>query len=76
MSILEQVANIYKEAKSEDMIEASHLKKQPWHTTYHKIGRSEKIDYFLALDDSKESLPKDIVQERIEEIEEMKKIFG
>ena len=76
LSILEKMALIYKETNSKDMIEVSHLKNQPWHTTYYEIGRSEKIDYFLALDDSKESLPKDIAQERIEEMKEMKKIFG
>ena len=75
LSILKRMAFIYKEAKSKDMVEASHLKNQPWHTTYHKNGRFKKIDYFLALDETKESLPKHIVQERIEDIKEMKKFL-
>ncbi len=76
LSILKKIAYIYKETNAKDIIEVSHLKNQPWYTTYHKIGKSKKIDYFLALDDSEESLPKDIVRERIEEITEMRKIFG
>ncbi len=76
VSILEKMAYVYKEANAKEMVEVSHLKKQPWYTTYHNVGKYAKIDYFLALDDTKESLPKHIVQERIEDIKEMKKIFG
>ncbi len=76
VSILKQMAFIYKKANAKDMVEVSHLKNQPWFTTYHNVGKYAKIDYFLALDDTEESLPKHIVQERIEDMEMMKKIFG
>ena len=76
VSVLELIADIHKEANSKNMVEMSHLKNQPWYTTYNNVGKNAKIDYFSALDDTEESLPKHIVQERIEDMEMMKKIFG
>ena len=76
LEIIKQIAYIYKEVNAKDIVEASHLKNRPWHKTYHKKGRLEKIDYFLALDDEKDSLPEEIIRDRTEEINEMKKIFG
>jgi len=76
LKILEEISFIYKEACAKDMIEVSHLKNQPWDKTYREKGILEKIDFFLAIDNTIDSLSKEVAKERFEEIEEMKKIFG
>jgi uncharacterized phage-associated protein len=72
--ILEEVAEIYKFAKAEEMTEISHLKEKPWYTTLKTKGETKKIDYMLALDDTAESISKEeatVRQKFIKETHEM-----
>lgn len=76
LRILEEVAYIFKEAKAEDIVEASHLPSHPWDKTIKSKGERAKIDYILALDNTETSLPKDEVMERMRDKEEIKKAFN
>ncbi len=76
LKILENVAYIFKEAKAEDMIEASHLPNHPWDKTINSKGEYAKIDYILAIDDTDKSLSLDEIKERLKDKEEIKKAFN
>ncbi|HOX84796.1 MAG TPA: Panacea domain-containing protein [bacterium] len=76
LELLEQIAFIFKEAKSDDMSESTHLKNMPWDKTIKSKGESELIDYSLALDDQKDSLDFDILNDRIKIDKEFKELFG
>lgn len=72
--ILEEVAEIFKPTKAKDMTEISHLKGKPWDTTLKSRGRSKKIDYMLAIDDTAQSINKEeakVRQRFIQETHEM-----
>lgn len=75
LRIMTKVADIFKEANADDMSEISHLKNQPWDKTKREKGLSEEIDYMLALDNTKESLSIERVQEILEEREEVRLLF-
>jgi len=74
--LLEEISEIYAEAKADDIVEVSHLPNQPWQKTCAEKGMKKKIDYLLALDDMPDSLPFEEARERMEEIAEMHNIFG
>lgn len=74
--LLENLAEIFYEAKADQMIEVSHLPNQPWEKTLQEKGERAKIDYLLAVDLSPESLSLEQIKERMEEISEMHQIFG
>lgn len=76
LRILKNVAYIFKEAKAEDMVEASHLPNHPWDKTIKTKGERTKIDYTLALDNTEASLSIDEVIERMRDKEEIKKAFN
>ena len=69
LNLLEQIAFIFKEARAEDMVEASHLPNHPWDKTLKAKGEKAEIDYMLALDNQKGSMSleeaKEIVEDRI-----------
>ena len=67
---------MFRNAKAEDIVEATHLKNHPWDRTLREKGRFQKIDYMLSIDDDRDSLSYDEAKERMEEIEEMRQIFG
>ena len=73
--ILEEVAEIYKYAKAEEMPEISHLKEKPWYTTLKSKGETKKIDYMLAIDDTAESISKEEATVRQKFIEETHKML-
>lgn len=75
VGLMEQIAFIFKDIRAEDMIEVSHLPNMPWDKTIKTKGEKAEIDYFLALDDSKDSLSLEEVKERISEIQEVKSLF-
>jgi uncharacterized phage-associated protein len=75
LRILENVAFIFKDAKAEDIIEASHLQKHPWDKTIKTKGEKAKIDYTLAIDNTDRSLSIEEALERIKDKEEIKKAF-
>jgi len=72
--ILEEVAEIYKYAKAEEMTEISHLKEKPWYTTLKSKGE-KKIDYMLAIDDTVESISKEEATVRQKFIQETHKML-
>lgn len=76
MKLLKLISEIFAEAKADHMVEATHLKNHPWDKTLKQKGEYQKIDYMLAIDDAKESLTHEDAQERMEEIQEMRNIFG
>lgn len=75
MRLLDQLCLIFKEARADDMIEASHLPNQPWDTTKKKSGMYAPIDFFLALDGSTESLTEEEAKERISDKEQIEAAF-
>lgn len=74
--LLSVISEIFRDSKAEQMVESTHLKNHPWDKTIKQKGRLCKIDYMLAIDDTKESLSYEDAQETMEEIDEMRKIFG
>lgn len=74
--ILKEVSFIFKEAKAEDIIEASHLPNHPWDKTIKTKGENQKIDYLLAIDDSSNALSIEEIQERIKDRKEIEHIFN
>lgn len=63
MRILEKLAFFFKEAKAEDIVELTHLPGMPWDTTLKKKGLKAEISYFLALDDTEDSLSREDAEE-------------
>lgn len=76
MKLLDDIAFIFCDAKAEDMVEASHLRNEPWDRTLREKGLSKKIDYMLALDSDLISISPEKAKERVEERQEMYEIFG
>jgi len=74
--LLEEISFMFRDAKADDMVEVTHLKNEPWHRTLKEKGAFAKIDYILAIDNMKDSLPYDEAKERMEEISEMHRVFG
>ena len=57
LNILEELAEEYRTASADDMIEASHLENQPWHKVYVEEKRLDAIipyDYALRADEYQE----------------------
>ena len=52
--ILKYLAFVFKEARTRDMSEVTHLPKQPWDVTFKKSGENCPIDYLLAIDEKSE----------------------
>lgn len=76
LRIMEKVACIFKDAKAEDIMEASHLPNHPWDKTIKTKGEKAKIDYTLALDNTEGSLSLEEVLERLKDKEAIKKAFN
>ena len=76
LKILKQVAEVFRDALSEDMIEATHLTNHPWEKTKNTKGLNKHIDYDLALDGSDDQLNSEIVKERRDEIADMERLFS
>jgi uncharacterized phage-associated protein len=76
LRILEELAFIFKDADSDQMIESTHLKNEPWDKTIKEKGMFHPIDYLLAVDDKEKSLSYEEAKDRMEERREMFKIFG
>ena len=76
IKLLKAISEIFLEAKADVMVESTHLKNHPWDKTIKQKGEFQKIDYLLAIDNSKDSLTPEDAREAMEEIEEMHKIFG
>lgn len=76
IKLLENLSFIFKEAKSNDMVEATHLRNEPWDRTLREKGANQKIDYMLAVDEQDESILLEDAKEISKEISEVYKIFG
>jgi uncharacterized phage-associated protein len=76
LRLLQSVAEIFKEATAGQMVEASHLKNQPWHRTVTTHGYDVPIDYVLAVDGSPGALSQEVIVERREEMAEMQRFFA
>jgi len=76
MKLLENISFVFKDARSDLMIESTHLKNEPWDKTLKEKGEFQKIDYMLAVDSDIASLPFNEAKERMEEISEVHKLFG
>lgn len=56
LKLLENIAFIFKDARADDIVEASHLPNHPWDKTLKTKGDKAEIDYILALDTQKGSI--------------------
>lgn len=76
LKLLEQIAFIFKDATTDQIVEAAHLPNHPWDRTIKEKGEKKKIDYLFAIDSSKGSLSMEEVEERIMGREEIEKAFN
>ena len=74
--LLEDISFIFRDAKAEDMVESTHLKNKPWDRTLKEKGEFQKIDYMLSIDSGIECLSYDEAKERMQEISEVRQLFG
>lgn len=74
--LLLNLVEIFRDATAEQMKESSHRKGGPWDRTVKEKGLKQPIDYFVALDDSQNSLSYDEAVERVKERNEMYQAFG
>jgi len=74
--ILKELSEIFADAKADQMVEVTHLKRHPWDRTLKEKGEFQEIDYLLSLDGSAGSLDIEDVIEFMEERAEMHDIFG
>ena len=73
LEILNHLVSEYRDARADDMIEATHLENKPWHQVYEVEGRKQnKIPYEYAL--NKQEV--DVMSAVIKEQEEIKKNYG
>lgn len=77
LKIMENLAEIFKEATAEEMSEVTHLKGTPWDKTIKNKGLKAEIDYMLAVDGSdKQQLEMDELLDRLKEDEEIRRALG
>lgn len=75
--IMSELVEIFKNIKTDDMVESTHLRKMPWDTTIRENGEKAPIDYMLAIDeDDSRSLTREQAEEIAYEMEEMIQAFG
>ena len=74
--LLNEIVEIFKDTKAEQMIESTHLSQSPWDTTIKQTGMKGHINYLLALDNNSNSLQYDEVIHRQNERQEMYREFG
>lgn len=75
LRILSMLCEVYLKAKASDMEEISHLENAPWDITIKRKGKYHFIDYFLALDGSKDSLSPQEALERIRDRQQLDSAF-
>jgi uncharacterized phage-associated protein len=75
MRLLEQIAQIFRDAKAEDMVEASHEDDKPWDITKKTKGMYKPIDYLLALDNSAKSITLEEAKEHIKDRTQLESAF-
>jgi uncharacterized phage-associated protein len=76
IKLLENISFMFKDLKSDDIVEITHLKNKPWSRTKNTKGLLHKIDYMLAVDESNDSISIEQAKDTLEEIAEVHKLFG
>lgn len=76
LDILDRCVLFFKNAKSDEMVEITHLKNKPWDKTIKEKGPQSKIEYMLAVDGCDNSISLEEAKERVKEREEVYKLFG
>lgn len=76
MNLLKELSYIFENAKADEMIEATHLKNEPWDRTFRHKGEFKEIDYLLSVDGDGDSLSYEEAKDRMEERSEIYSIFG
>jgi uncharacterized phage-associated protein len=74
--LLKDLVFIFEDAKTDTMVESTHLKNEPWDRTLKEKGEFKKIDYMLAIDSDIVSILYNEAKDRVQERSEMYKIFG
>ena len=75
IEILEELADIYRDAKGWEISEVTHLPKQPWDITRKKYGKNKIINYTLGIDE-KSDIGLEEATESIKEHFEIVRNFG
>ncbi|MDO9528553.1 MAG: Panacea domain-containing protein [Syntrophales bacterium] len=75
LRLLENVTIFFKETTAEQIVEVTHLPRQPWFKTIAEKGEGKMIRYMLAVD-GKHGLTRREIIERQEELREMYKNLG
>lgn len=70
LRIMLRVAEIFKDATAKQMVECTHMRKQPWESTLKKHGENVSIDYELAFDGTETESQMDTIRKRQEEFHE------
>lgn len=77
LSIMKALAERYRDATAEEMIEKTHLENRPWHQIYEVAGRRQaQIPYELALNRQEVEEMKAQVRDRLEIIQNYKTVKG
>jgi len=77
LKILEETAEIFRDATAAEMVQTSHMTDMPWDKIWKTEGEGAKIDYLLAIDCGKgQGLNREEAKHRQEEIAEMHHAFG
>ncbi|MFO7971693.1 MAG: Panacea domain-containing protein [Desulfobacterales bacterium] len=78
MNLLEETAEIFKEATTKQMVDATHLIDTPWNSVWKGgSGKGKHIDYMLSFKcDNLGGLSEGEAQLRKNEIEEINRVFG
>lgn len=76
LRLLQELAFMFKEVNAEDIREISHMTDGPWDKTKKAKGMYALIDYFLALEESEDTLNLEEIKELIKDREKMKHIFN
>ena len=63
LGILQKTAEIFSEATSDQMKEASHFINLPWDRTIKENKKNQKIEYDYVLDNTDKSIKKEFIEE-------------
>ena len=75
LRLLQNVVSFFKNTNAEQIVEATHLPRQPWVKTIAEKGEGKMIKYMLAVD-GRHGLTRREILERQEELREMYKALG
>lgn len=76
LQIIEDIAEIYRDALAKDIVEVTHLKNSPWDKTVKGKGKNKRIDYVLAFDNDPDSISPEEYKQRKEDNDEMDRLLS